>query len=511
MDLLACIDLALFDLQLLVRMHPEWSALPMVVLAEDRPSASVLVANAAARERGILPGHRYNQALSSASDLRAGVIQKKDREQALAQVGVLLRKHSPDLEPSTTWPGVFWLSARGMGLLYKSAKTWGRQIASELRQAGWSAHIVIGPTRFATYAAARGFPDPLDTKVQRRAPVQSVLVLKPDADQRQSLRDIALDRLDLKPTTRDLLANLGITRLGALLRLPQASVHERFGADVAALFALARGEAHDPLRIQAVEEPPNRSIFFDDPQLDLATLLFAIKRELVGLREQLVAQSAAIEQLFLSFILDRKAPREHLEVLSPAQPTLDVQAVMRLVHLRLEAKPLPAAVREVHLALVVSNLVCQQLELFSREQERSFSAAADALARIRAEVGNDAVVHLQAKFGHLPEAISGTLPFTAISLPAPHNAPQPTLVRRLFFPTKTLVAAPRHARNEGWHPLGHEEGSVAEIIGPYRFEGGWWRTPLEREYYYLRTSLGAWIWAYYDTKRRRWHCQAQVG
>src|SRR3990172_1974912 len=69
-DRLACVSLAAFSLQLLLRRHPEWVAHPMAVVAEDRPQGLILWVNEAARRAGVLSGHRYAAGRSLPAALR---------------------------------------------------------------------------------------------------------------------------------------------------------------------------------------------------------------------------------------------------------------------------------------------------------------------------------------------------------------------------------------------------------------------------------------------------------
>ncbi|HME61797.1 MAG TPA: DNA polymerase Y family protein, partial [Candidatus Binatia bacterium] len=80
---LACVDLAAFPLQLLLRRHPEWSAFPVAVVAEDKPQGVVLWVNEKARQQGVLPGLRYAAAFSLASALRAGEVAPAERKTAV--------------------------------------------------------------------------------------------------------------------------------------------------------------------------------------------------------------------------------------------------------------------------------------------------------------------------------------------------------------------------------------------------------------------------------------------
>jgi protein ImuB len=157
-DRLACVDLPAFPLQLLCRRHPDWRGLPVVVVTEDKPQGVITWVNEKARAARILPGQRYAHALSLAADLRAGVISDDDVALGVAEVCERLRAFSPAIEPYADRPGVFWLDASGLERLYGSLRHWGREVFGHLREQGWNAALVLGFTRFGTYAVARARP-----------------------------------------------------------------------------------------------------------------------------------------------------------------------------------------------------------------------------------------------------------------------------------------------------------------------------------------------------------------
>ena len=64
MDRLACVDLPVLPLQLLLRRHPDWRRQPAAVVDRDKAQGTLLWVNEAARQKRILPGMRYATALS---------------------------------------------------------------------------------------------------------------------------------------------------------------------------------------------------------------------------------------------------------------------------------------------------------------------------------------------------------------------------------------------------------------------------------------------------------------
>ena len=141
---------------------------------------------------------------------------------------------------------------------------------------------------------------------------------------------------------------------------------------------------------------------------------------------------------------------------------------------------------------------------------RDLDAANRALARLRAEFGDDAVVQAKLKNGHLPEARFAWEPLSRVKLPEPKLETPTTLVRRVLARPISLPGGPRHTHEDGWLILGHKYGSVDKLSGPYVFSGGWWNKEIQRDYYFAETRRGAIAWVYYDRVRRRWFLQGWI-
>ncbi|MCY3845341.1 MAG: hypothetical protein OXH69_17600, partial [Acidobacteria bacterium] len=181
------------------------------------------------------------------------------------------------------------------------------------------------------------------------------------------------------------------------------------------------------------------------------------------------------------------------------------------------------------------------------------AAANRALARIRAEFGDGAVVRARLVEAHLPEARFAWEPFESArttsasrsavrrpaksprsgrsprSVPSPRSgrfprsvssprsvpAPAPAdtacrpLVRRIHARPVPLPPRPRH-EPDGWLLRGGVAGHVEDLAGPYLVSGGWWRAAVHREYYFARMRDGDVLWIYYDRLRRRWCWQGRV-
>ena len=221
MERWGCVDVPALPLQLLILRHPEWVRCPVAVVDEDKPQGRILWVNERARQDRVRPGHRYAEGLSLTAGLRAGVV---DDEEITDQVECLmryLRKFTPEVEPSTDEPGVFWLNASGFEGLFPSLSAWATGIREELLEAGFWAAVVVGQGRFETYALCK-------EAAVLQTPVQ---VLDSAQAERHRAGRVPLDRLHLEPRLRDSLEQLGVTTVADLRRLPAGGLLSRFGRE----------------------------------------------------------------------------------------------------------------------------------------------------------------------------------------------------------------------------------------------------------------------------------------
>ena len=110
---------------------------------------------------------------------------------------------------------------------------------------------------------------------------------------------------------------------------------------------------------------------------------------------------------------------------------------------------------------------------------------------------------------HLPEARFDWEPVGTVPLPEPREVACRPMVRRIR--AHPLALPPGSSPEPGGRLVsGGEVGYVRELAGPYLVSGGWWRSAVHREYYFVRMQDGDMLWIYYDRLRRRWRCQGQV-
>jgi protein ImuB len=521
-------------LQLLARAHPDWRDVPVAVVAEESPQAPLLWVNERARQAGLLPGQRYAAALSLALELRAGTVPRPAIVRGVTLLADLLRRHTPDVEPSRDEPGVFWLSAHGFERLYGSLPRWVAAVQDEVTRAGLTAHVAVGFTRFGTYAVAK-------SGCGRR-------ILACVEEESRLARAVPLGRLGADPALRDALDPLGVRTVGDLLRLPAGGMLRRFGPSAYRLHRFASGDLWIPLQPDPPDPPRERQTDVEPPDTDAARLLFHAKRLLDSLLAELRTRGEAVQALVLRLTVERGTIRPAR--VRPAAPSLDAVQLLMLTRLTLESLRLEAPVAELALTAEVVPATAEQLRL--ARARRPPEAADRALARLRAALGEDAVVCARLAEAHVPDRqfrwetmehcgfqiadcrlkneepqrrrgekaqgrpegenlerrTSNLEPFPSICNRQSAIGNRP-LVRRIYRDPIPLPPRPRH-EPDGWLLSGLEAGPVAYLRGPYVLSTGWWEGEERREYYFVAMQRGDMLWVFRDSRSRRWFLQGRV-
>jgi protein ImuB len=491
-DRLACVDLPALPLQLLLQQHPAWASLPVVVVDEDRPQGTILWGNEQAREQRICPGQRFAEGLSLARDLRAGVVTPGQITETVEQITDRLRRFSPGVEPASDEAGTFWLDASGLERLFGSLESWASALGRDLTRGGFRSSIVVGFSRFGSYALAR----------QGRSP--SMVCASP-AQERRLARQVPLHRLGIEPSLQEALHRLGIHEVGALVRLPAEGLLERFGPTAHRLHTLAAGRRFSPLVPRPETPAAEERVDLDYAEEETTRLLFLVKGALHRVLSVLAQRGEALVALHLWLTRVGQPARE--SVLRPAEPTLDSMQLIDLIRLRLESLDQRAGVTTFRLRAQGRPAPRDQLQLFLQQPRRDLAAANRALARVRAELGQRSVLRAVLQERHLPEARFTLEPLHSLETPRPPlQRPRPRpLVRRFLTRPRPLSPTTVAALRGG--------GTVAGLWGPHVISGGWWGDPsaeIHRAYHFVRLGEGDLLWIYFDRRRGRWLVQGHV-
>jgi protein ImuB len=529
-DRLACVDVAAFPLQLLLCDHPDWVAQPVVVVEDDRPQAPVLFTNVHARQLGVRIGQRYATALTLARTLHAGVVSRTDIDRGVQRITDRLHRYSPHIEPSPDMPGVFWIDASGLRHLYPSLHVWADLIRVDLQQEGLTASVAVGFTRFGAYTLA----------ISHRGTVMCT----DEADERTRVDRVPLAWLNLDPGVRDRLLALGIDTIGDFLRLPGHGIRTRFGPEAEAIYRLAAGTRWSPLVPVAAPIRYQRFVEFDVPESSVDRLLFVIKRHLDALAAAVSRRGEAIVEVELLMKLGDRTTRA--ESVTPAAATLDVTQLLALLRLRLDMLSLSSGIATLRVSAKTCASASDQRGLLPEQTRRNADAANRALARIRAECGDQSVVRASIRDAHLPSARFTWEPMTHVPTHAsPRVVTMRPLVRRILAKARLVPDDGQISRSaRGALLKGQEieqncstrgglavhrlpvaksasvlqaasdraeaENAAPQLQGPYVLSGGWWGGSVRRDYYFVRAASGELWWIYFDHRRHQFYLQGKV-
>jgi protein ImuB len=474
MGLRGCISIDSLPLQILLNDNPGWAGTPVAVTREERPQSPILALNREARERGLSAGMKYASALSVVPDLGARAVPADRISEARDRVVQALIAFTPDIELCPFDADALWVSVEGLRSLYKTEAHWSLKVRGALEAQGFTAVVVIGFTRFGTYAIAR-------------TRSHSCVFASREQEQAQVGRT-PVDILPLSQRMKGTLRKLEIRTVQHFVSLPEGERIQRFGKEAGVLRRAILSD--DPLPIQpvAVVEKVPCDRHLDAPLAELSKLTPHIDELLAIEAERAGAERSVISGLTL--ILRTEDGEVTTDLIRPAVPTLETRLLKRLIVLRLSARQFSSGVEDIEIRSARTPPSRAQEELF-HGRGRDLKAGARAIAAIRARFGNDSVTHAQLCDSWLPERSFTWVPLTGPVLPRPrpvHDAADfPAAVRRILFTPRQIPSGSRERADSG---------------RPFVLSGSWWGAgnadaPFRREYFFRRSEGGV-HWLFVD-------------
>lgn len=406
----------------------------------------------------------------------------------------------------------------GPDLCRVDARGWGRRggepaLARALHEAaartGMRAAVGIADGTVAADAAAA---------LAARVPPATRIV--PPGGTRGFLAPLPLSLLELPGELEETLRVLGFRTAGELAARDRAELESRFGPAGARAHRRAAGEEDELFRPAAPGDPPEVSVELEAGVREVEPLLFVLGPLLDRLCGEVGRTGWSIRRLLLRLELEGAGHREI--VVRPARPTLRRDLLHELCRAGLERSasareggpgrlPAPVAGLVVRAAVRAAPPV-RQGDLF-RARSRDPVPATTALSRIRARLGDGAVVAPAPLPYHRPERRTGWEP-----VPPPGDGPAAGretgegrgparggsgkaaeaavagVLRLLPEPREVEVRWEDGKPTAAWDGEGKHEIVVAE--GPERLSGDWWEDPYRREYYRVATADGELLWVF---------------
>lgn len=448
--------------------------LPIEVFATRPPAVAVargrvLACDVVAETAGVVAGQKLSSALGLAPQLSACERDPQREAGALARLACWAGRFSPQV--SLAPPDELLIEIGGSLRLFNGLTLLLAEIEAGITAEGYSYRIGLARTPLAAQWFARAGVVGYDAE---------------DAAEQSRLAALPLGVIGFDERAARRLAVLGLTRIGQLQGLPQASLARRFGPSLPLQLAQARGEAPDLRR--SFDFPERFAEYLELPaRVDQAPmLLFGARRLLQALAGWLNARGAGVQQCVLE--LEHEDIEDARLVLGFAAPTRDSERLARVLRERLDRLALAASV-------VGLRLVAERVEAMPGESAPMFGEAgaqgiAPVVERLRARLGHAAVHGIAAVSAHRPECST-----QAIDWPQA-DAPDTAASRPLW-----LLRAPRSLPERDGRPC--HEGPLQLLTRPERIESGWWDAgeglgDVRRDYHVARSVRGEWLWIYRD-------------
>jgi protein ImuB len=375
-------------------------------------------------------------------------------------------------EAELTAPATIVFEAGRLERLYGPPEALVQAILQHARSLGLHVNVALAPNAEAAILAARNFPGA--TTIPARAAA--------------ALGELNVAQLPLTAEMAETFESWGVRKFEDLARLPATGIAERFGPAGVRLRDVARGAADRPLRIRSPETVYRERVELEYPLVLLEPLLFVLSRILNDQCARLTAHGMAAGRLRLTLELEDKS--EHVRELSLPLAMRESKALLKLLHLDLEAHPPPAPTLAVGLELTPVQP--------RRVQNGLFLPATPApdkleitLARIRGLVGEENVGVAELLDTHRPEPFRLVKQLPAVTSSAATAPAALQLGFRYFRPPLAAVVQldrerPLHVSAQGIR------GQVVTSAGPWRSSGDWWTdNPWNRDEWDVSLSNGA--------------------
>lgn len=471
-----CLYFPLLPLQVFTRAETDRTG-PALVSEQSR----VLCANSGALDAGVKPG----QSVATATALIAGlrVIARDGGKEAISlnQLANWCYQFSPmvSLRP----PDRLLLEVQGSLRLFNGLAQLQTQINSSLEKMGFTVCQGLGHTPKAAELLARS-----DTN----SPITDI----ESAAYRRILEQTPLAYLDLPDKQLALLQDMGLTRLGELLALPQHAIGKRFGHEFLRYLQQVNGERPDPQPPISPKPDFRSELFYIEGIPDKQGLLFPIKRLLTEFCEFLRSRQLYC-QTFCWHFAELRHPPQLLELnLSQAQSALP--AFLEITRIKLDTLPLGSTLHSIVLSatdFVAASPISRSL-LEPAQNPRSCPPEL-LLDKLSARLGRQALQGIGVRQEHIPELACYAAP--CCPQQTDRVLPQISMALRPFW----LLPQPEPVRQRQQQLFWR--GRLTLLRGPERIDSHWWQDPpIQRDYFVARHEQGALYWVFRNVTDRQW-------
>lgn len=504
---IACLFAPSFPLAARLRSEPELAGRALVICHGNGNSARVDSLSRAAWAFGIRPGMSLARARSRLPDLMArshDPVSERAAHEVLLETASTLSPRIEDTSEDTVFADV-----SGMEKLFpgnEGEMDMARLAVLYAEKLSLMIQIGIASAKLPAKIAAR----------RRESPM-----VIPPGKEAEFLSSTALESLGLSEKLLRTLHRWGLKTLGDFASLPADRVGARLGPEGRLAQQRARGE--DP---RPISPTPLPDILSEGTELEWAIVTIealqgALRPCLEDLHRRLVQRDLLCQTLELELGLEPEGIDRR--VIRFPVPARDVEALLGLIGLQLEAQAPPAPVFSFRCIVHPAQAESTQLSLFGPPQIHPDRLAL-TLARLSARLGPERVGSPGMVDSHLPESFESR-DFNPSSTLSPHPprsrgllavrvlrppTPLEVIVEERQGTTRSATGSQRPARPVSLQSLPGAvpqlQGLVRVASGPWELEDGWWKEKvIQRQYWDVEISGGGLYRVYRDCCSGEWY------
>ncbi|MBD3258297.1 hypothetical protein GF377_07675 [candidate division GN15 bacterium] len=481
----ACVLLPNFAIEVCLKAAPHLADLPVVLVDEDIEAAEIIARNGIAADRGVLLTMTVAQARIVCDNLRP-VLRDQDLEiEQSNRVYKILQRLSPFVEESS--PGLYYLDAAGMTLLYQNDRQFADCIITDTRPVGYPVQVGIANNKYVARIAAE------------RSAVNAATVVAINREAR-FLKPLPINQAHLPDDTVAMLRDLGLYTLGQVASFPANELRHRFGPDGFALAKLARGDDTAFFEPDRPTEDLTDSIWLTAPIYQADMIIARVEQLLAPLLTRLGRFSQGCATIVVTLTLDNRS--EQAITITVDQPTLNTTTFVRQFKQQTADLNLTSPVTGITVTIPeVLRLAAEQLSLEGSDVSEAIDSDLPKQHAVTIPLPQDML---------LPEQRFTLVPFVG-NARKQHSANTPhtlyvTLGRinglRLVQPPREITVI-----TDNLHRPTGVQRYRATAIGPWELSGGWWSRYFDRVYWEVQTDHQRKYLVFYDRLLAKWYVQ----
>lgn len=454
---------------------------PLVVSEGQGRTQSVLIANSAARNAGIVCG----MPLTAAHALVAG-LQVVERD-PIAERAALERLAAWALQFTShvhIASQALLLEIEGSLRIFRGLESLSEKLRTGSVELGYAPVLAVAPTPLAATWLARAGDETPVTDLRSLA---------------GRLFELPLHCLNLTEEQCELLHGMGLRTLGESLRLPRDGLARRLGAPFVVALDRAFGRLPDPRLFFTAPASFKASLALPGVADSSERILFPLNRLLLELAGFLTARVAGVQTLEL-VLRHPKAQSTRMKI-GLVHATRATAHLIGLFREHLARMQLPEPVEEMTLSVAeILPLAEIEADFFDATKAKP-DAAAELIERLSMRLGREAVRGIAVVADHRPERAWHYVEPGAL---APSQ--QKPMPRPLWLLPEPLPLEVRNGR-----PC--LDGALEIDADRERIESGWWDgKDVRRDYFVARDIGGAWLWVYRELcANARWWLHGVFG